>query len=93
MLVTGGRDELYAARSAGAERAAAANVVMNELAATGVDPASVNADELAKLIEARGEIPREAFAEAMARERRRRASRPSATSPRPRSSTPPSSTR
>jgi aspartyl-tRNA(Asn)/glutamyl-tRNA(Gln) amidotransferase subunit B len=63
-LVTSGRDELYS-RIPG-ERAAVANVVMNELAATGVDPASVNADELAKVIERRGEIPRAAFTEALA---------------------------
>ena len=63
-LVTSGRDELYS-RIAG-ERAAVANVVMNELAATGVDPASVNAEELAKVIERRAEIPRAAFTEALA---------------------------
>jgi aspartyl-tRNA(Asn)/glutamyl-tRNA(Gln) amidotransferase subunit B len=63
-LVTSGRDELYS-RIPG-ERAAVANVVMNELAATGVDPASVNADELAKVIERRAEIPRAAFSEALA---------------------------
>jgi len=63
-LVTSGRDELYS-RIPG-ERAAVANVVMNELAATGVDPASVNADELAKVIERRIEIPRAAFTEALA---------------------------
>jgi aspartyl-tRNA(Asn)/glutamyl-tRNA(Gln) amidotransferase subunit B len=63
-LVTSGRDELYS-RIPG-ERGAVANVVMNELAATGVDPASVNADELAKVIERRGEIPGGAFTEALA---------------------------
>jgi aspartyl-tRNA(Asn)/glutamyl-tRNA(Gln) amidotransferase subunit B len=63
-LVTSGRDELYSRISG--ERAAVANVVMNELAATGVDPASVNADELAKVIERRSEIPRAAFTDALA---------------------------
>ena len=63
-LVTSGRDELYS-RIPG-ERGAVANVVMNELAATGVDPASVNAEELAKVIERRTEIPRSAFTEALA---------------------------
>jgi aspartyl-tRNA(Asn)/glutamyl-tRNA(Gln) amidotransferase subunit B len=63
-LVTSGRDALYA-RIPG-DRTAVANVVMNELAATGVDPATVNAKELAKVIERRAEIPRSAFAEALA---------------------------
>ena len=63
-LVTSGRDELYSRISG--ERGAVANVVMNELAATGVDPASVNADELAKVIERRSEIPRAAFTDALA---------------------------
>jgi len=63
-LVTSGRDALYS-RTPG-EHAAVANVVMNELAATGVDPASVNAEELGKVIEQRGEIPRAAFTEALA---------------------------
>jgi Asp-tRNA(Asn)/Glu-tRNA(Gln) amidotransferase B subunit len=39
---------------------------MNQFAATGVDPAAVNAEELAKLIEARDRIPRPAFMEALA---------------------------
>jgi aspartyl-tRNA(Asn)/glutamyl-tRNA(Gln) amidotransferase subunit B len=63
-LVTSSRDELYS-RIPG-ERGAVANVVMNELAATGVDPARVNAEELAKVIERRGEIPGAAFTEALA---------------------------
>ena len=63
-LVTSGRDELYS-RTPG-EREAVANVLMNELAATGVDPAAVNGEELAKVIERRSEIPRSAFAEALA---------------------------
>jgi len=63
-LVTSGRDELYS-RIPG-ERGAVANVVMNELAALGLDPAAVNAEELGKVIERRGEIPRAAFSEALA---------------------------
>jgi aspartyl-tRNA(Asn)/glutamyl-tRNA(Gln) amidotransferase subunit B len=63
-LVTSGRDELY--RGTPGDRNAVANVLMNELAATGVDPASVNGDELAKVIERRAEIPRAAFTEALA---------------------------
>jgi aspartyl-tRNA(Asn)/glutamyl-tRNA(Gln) amidotransferase subunit B len=63
-LVTSGRDELYS-RIPG-ERDAVANVVMNELAATGVDPAAVHAEELGKVIAARPDIPRAAFAEALA---------------------------
>ncbi len=62
-LVTSGRDELYS-RIPG-EREAVANVVMNELAATGVEPADVNAEELGKVIAARADIPRQAFAEAL----------------------------
>jgi aspartyl-tRNA(Asn)/glutamyl-tRNA(Gln) amidotransferase subunit B len=63
-LVTSGRDELYS-RIPG-EREAVANVVMNELAAAGVDPAAVNAEELGKVIAARADIPRAAFTEALA---------------------------
>jgi aspartyl-tRNA(Asn)/glutamyl-tRNA(Gln) amidotransferase subunit B len=63
-LVTSARDELYS-RIPG-ERAAVANVVMNELAALGLDPAAVNAEELGKVIERRGEIPRASFSEALA---------------------------
>jgi aspartyl-tRNA(Asn)/glutamyl-tRNA(Gln) amidotransferase subunit B len=63
-LVTSGRDELYS-RIPG-EREPVANVVMNELAATGVDPAAVNAEELGKVIAARADIPRASFTEALA---------------------------
>jgi aspartyl-tRNA(Asn)/glutamyl-tRNA(Gln) amidotransferase subunit B len=63
-LVTSGRDELYT-RIPG-ERAAVANVVMNELAALSLDPSAVNAEELGKVIERRAEIPRAAFSEALA---------------------------
>jgi len=63
-LVTGGRDELYE-RTPG-DRRAVANVLMNEFAATGVDPGTVNAEELGKVIAERSSIPRGAFSEALA---------------------------
>ena len=63
-LVTSGRDDLYS-RTPG-DRHAVANVLMNELAATGIDPAGVNGEELAKVIERRADIPRAAFADALA---------------------------
>jgi aspartyl-tRNA(Asn)/glutamyl-tRNA(Gln) amidotransferase subunit B len=52
--------------AAGADAKAASNVLMNELVAARVDPSAVDAAELAKLIEARGRIPRGAFLEALA---------------------------
>jgi aspartyl-tRNA(Asn)/glutamyl-tRNA(Gln) amidotransferase subunit B len=63
-LVTSGRDVLYA-RVPG-DRRAVANVLMNQFAASGVDPANVNAEELGKLIDAREAIPRAAFDDALA---------------------------
>jgi aspartyl-tRNA(Asn)/glutamyl-tRNA(Gln) amidotransferase subunit B len=64
-LVTSGRDELYERVSG--DRRAVANVLMNQLAGTGVDPESVNGSELGKLIAERDRIPRAAFSEALAR--------------------------
>jgi aspartyl-tRNA(Asn)/glutamyl-tRNA(Gln) amidotransferase subunit B len=64
-LVTSGRDELYA-RTPGGDRRAVANVLMNELAGTGVEPGAVDGEQLGKLIEARSRIPRAAFVEALA---------------------------
>jgi aspartyl-tRNA(Asn)/glutamyl-tRNA(Gln) amidotransferase subunit B len=64
-LVTSGRDRLYG-RTPG-DRHAVANVVMNELAGAGVDPDAVDGEELGKLIEARGRLPRPVFAEAIAK--------------------------
>jgi aspartyl-tRNA(Asn)/glutamyl-tRNA(Gln) amidotransferase subunit B len=64
-LVTGGRDELYA-RVPGDDRRAVANVLMNQLAAAGVEPARVDGEELGKLIAARETIPRQAFLDAVA---------------------------
>jgi len=67
-LVVSGRDRLYErVVAAGAEARAAANVLMNQLAAAGVDPAAVDASELAKLLAARERIPRAAFDGAVAR--------------------------
>jgi aspartyl-tRNA(Asn)/glutamyl-tRNA(Gln) amidotransferase subunit B len=63
-LVTSGRDRLY--ERVGGDRREVANVLMNQFAASGVDPAAANGDELAKLIEARDRIPRQAFTEALA---------------------------
>jgi aspartyl-tRNA(Asn)/glutamyl-tRNA(Gln) amidotransferase subunit B len=63
-LVTSGRDRLY--EQVPGERTAVANILMNQFAASGVDPAEVNAAELAKLIEARDRIPRQSFTEALA---------------------------
>ena len=63
-LVISGRDGLF--EKVPGDRREVANVLMNQFAATGVDPTAVNADELAKLIEARDRIPRHAFTEALA---------------------------
>ena len=63
-LVTSGRDRLY--EQVPGDRTAVANVLMNQFAATGIDPAEVNAAELAKLIEARDRIPRQSFLDALA---------------------------
>jgi aspartyl-tRNA(Asn)/glutamyl-tRNA(Gln) amidotransferase subunit B len=62
-LVTSGRDSLY--ERVPGDRRAVANVLMNQFAASGVDPAAVDADELGKLIEARSRIPRDRFLEAL----------------------------
>jgi aspartyl-tRNA(Asn)/glutamyl-tRNA(Gln) amidotransferase subunit B len=63
-LVTSGRDALY--ERVPGDRRTVANVLMNQFAATGVDPAVANAEELGKLIEARSTIPRDTFAQALA---------------------------
>jgi aspartyl-tRNA(Asn)/glutamyl-tRNA(Gln) amidotransferase subunit B len=66
-LVASGRDRLYErVVAAGADARAATNVLMNQFAATGVDPSTVDATELARLVEARDRIPRAAFVEALA---------------------------
>jgi aspartyl-tRNA(Asn)/glutamyl-tRNA(Gln) amidotransferase subunit B len=67
VLVTGGLDRLWAELvAAGADPKEAANVLANDFAATGQDPSLVDAAELAKLIEARATIPREAFVRGIA---------------------------
>jgi len=67
VLVTGGLDRLWSdVVAAGAEPKEAANVLANQFVAAGIDPSSANAGELAKLVGARAEIPRAAFAEALA---------------------------
>ena len=63
-LVVSGRDRLF--ERVGGDRKAVANILMNQFAATGIDPEAVNADELAKLIEARDRVPRQAFTDALA---------------------------
>ena len=64
-LVSSRRDGLYERVSG--DRRAVANVVMNQLAAAGVDPEAVNGTELGKLIAERERIPRAAFTEALER--------------------------
>jgi aspartyl-tRNA(Asn)/glutamyl-tRNA(Gln) amidotransferase subunit B len=63
-LVTSGRDRLF--EQVPGDRRAVANVLMNQFAASGIDPEAVNAGELGKLIEARDRIPRQAFTDALA---------------------------
>ncbi|MDQ3777925.1 MAG: Asp-tRNA(Asn)/Glu-tRNA(Gln) amidotransferase subunit GatB [Actinomycetota bacterium] len=63
-LVTSGRDRLY--ERVPGERRSVANVLMNQFAASSVDPAAVDPEELGKLIEARSRIPRDRFLEALA---------------------------
>jgi aspartyl-tRNA(Asn)/glutamyl-tRNA(Gln) amidotransferase subunit B len=66
VLVTGGLDRLWEqTTAAGADKVAAANVIANNLVGAGVDPGSVSAGELAKLVEARDRIPRAIFDEAI----------------------------
>jgi aspartyl-tRNA(Asn)/glutamyl-tRNA(Gln) amidotransferase subunit B len=66
VLVTGGLDRLWEETvAAGAEPVAAANVIANQLVGAGVDPAAVDAAELARLLEARERIPRKSFNEAI----------------------------
>ena len=50
----------------GVDAKATSNVLMNDFVASGVDPAAVNAAELAKLIAARSTLPRETFTRALA---------------------------
>jgi aspartyl-tRNA(Asn)/glutamyl-tRNA(Gln) amidotransferase subunit B len=68
-LVTTERDRLYERllESDSLEPRVAANAVMNEIAAAGVDLDAVNAPELAKLIAVKAELPREVYTTAVAR--------------------------
>jgi len=67
-LVTTGRDRLYDRLvAAGTEVRPAANAVMNEIAAAGVDLDAVDAAELAQVLAARERLPRDVYAEAIAR--------------------------
>ena len=68
VLVTGGLDRLWAAVvDAGADAKEAANVLANQFVATGHrHPRRCRRAELAKLVGARGEIPRATFDEALA---------------------------
>jgi aspartyl-tRNA(Asn)/glutamyl-tRNA(Gln) amidotransferase subunit B len=67
VLVTGGLDRLWSgAVDAGADAKETANVLANAFVATGVSPERVNPVELAKLVAARAEIPRNAFDDALA---------------------------
>lgn len=66
-LVTSGLDLLHEKLVAeGAEAKDAANILMNEFTAAGVDPSAVNPVELAKVIAERSNIQRSAFNEAIA---------------------------
>src|SRR5262245_14522239 len=68
VLVTGGLDRLWSAVvDEGADPKETANVLANAFVATGVDPDRVSPVQLAKLVNARAEIPRTAFDEALAR--------------------------
>ncbi len=68
VLVTGGLDRLWEETvAAGAEPVQAANVIANALMGAGVDPGSVSATELARLVDARDRIPRAAFDEAVSK--------------------------
>jgi aspartyl-tRNA(Asn)/glutamyl-tRNA(Gln) amidotransferase subunit B len=68
VLVTGGLERLWESTvAAGADGVAASNVITNQLVGAGVDPAAVDAGELAKLVVARDRIPRQAFVEALAK--------------------------
>ena len=64
-VVTAGRGSVYERLSGHVEPRVAANLLMNELTAAGVDEVP-NVEELAKVVEARQEIPRESFLRAVA---------------------------
>jgi len=67
-LVTTGSDGLFDSLvAAGAPAAGTANVVMNEIAASGVQPGAVDATEFAKVLVVRERLPRDVWLEAVAR--------------------------
>jgi len=66
VLVTGGLDRLWSdVVAAGADAKEAANVLANQFVAADISPDAVDAVQLAKLVAARAEITREAFADAL----------------------------
>ncbi len=68
VLVTGGLDRLWEETvAAGADRVAAANVIANTLVGASVEIERVPARELARLVDARERISRQAFDEAIAK--------------------------
>jgi aspartyl-tRNA(Asn)/glutamyl-tRNA(Gln) amidotransferase subunit B len=68
VLVTGGLDRLWDETvAAGADGVATANVIANTLVGAGIDPGAVPAAELARLVDARDRIPRQAFDEAISK--------------------------
>jgi aspartyl-tRNA(Asn)/glutamyl-tRNA(Gln) amidotransferase subunit B len=68
VLVTGGLDSLWSdVVAAGADPKEAANVLANAFVATGIQPDRADPRELARLVSARGEIPRASFDEALAK--------------------------
>jgi aspartyl-tRNA(Asn)/glutamyl-tRNA(Gln) amidotransferase subunit B len=64
-LVASGRDALYERLLDSTEPRVVANAVMNEIAAANLDPAAVNAEELAKVIAVKGELPRDVYTNAI----------------------------
>ncbi len=64
-LVASGRDALYERLLDSTEPRVVANAVMNEIAAANLDPAAVNAAELAKVIAVKGELPRDVYTNAI----------------------------
>jgi aspartyl-tRNA(Asn)/glutamyl-tRNA(Gln) amidotransferase subunit B len=64
-LVASGRDALYERLLDSTEPRVVANAVMNEIAAASIDPAAVNAVELAKVIAVKGELPRDVYTTAI----------------------------
>jgi aspartyl-tRNA(Asn)/glutamyl-tRNA(Gln) amidotransferase subunit B len=64
-VVAAGRSDVYERLAAYAEPRAAANLLMNELTAAGVEDVE-NVEELAMVLTARQQIPRERFLEAVA---------------------------